>query len=431
MWDLPSWLWLLVVGVVAVYGAAIPVAVVAGPRVQLRQLWLFGLLVACSAVAVEFTRRSGERPGVVRDVYAIWDLPCALLLPPVWSLLAPVPRQMLSYLRVRRGVVHRRVFSAAVVGLAYAAASTVFHAVAPDLGPGAGTGTGGHAVLWSLLAAGCAVLRLVINDGLVCVAVKGSAPETSLTDALLAGQSLHAIVEELAIGVLAAFAAAHSMLLVLWAVPLVISLQRSLRHQELVAEARTDGKTGLLTDAAWRRRAAHEVERAARTRSPIAIGILDIDHFKSVNDTYGHLAGDVVLSAIAAFTRAELRPYDLVGRIGGEEFAFILPQTAPERAVEVAERLRAMIPEVTIPQPDPGTTVPSGVTVSIGVAAADSGPGWDLLTYLSRADQALYAAKANGRDGVWVIRQSDPQPRPALAAQEASAGRAGPALSAR
>ena len=111
----------------------------------------------------------------------------------------------------------------------------------------------------------------------------------------------------------------------MYALPLVIPLQRSLRHAQLVAEARIDAKTGLLNDRTWRRQAEGEVARAVRTRAPVAVGILDIDHFKRVNDTYGHPAGDAVLAAVAAAMRATLRGYDVIGRTGGEEFAFILP----------------------------------------------------------------------------------------------------------
>jgi diguanylate cyclase (GGDEF)-like protein len=427
LWDLPRWLGVLVALAAAAYAAALGVAA-AVTAVRPGQLGLFGLLVACGAAAVEVTRRTGEPTGVTRDVYAVWDLPAAVLLPPLYALLAPVPRMALTQLRVRHGILHRRVYSAAAVGLAYAAASLAFHAAAPVLlGPDAGAGTGRRALLWTVLAAGCGLLRLVINDSLVLTAVKGSAPQTRLLPEITGAEAVHGNVAELALGTLAAFAAAHSVLAVLWAVPLVISLQRSLRHAQLVREARTDGKTGLLNDTAWRREAAGEVARAARTRTPVAVGILDIDHFKAVNDTHGHLAGDAVLAAVAAATRALLRDYDLVGRVGGEEFAFVLPHTPPGEAAEVAQRLRAAIPRIPIPRPDPGTTVPSGVTVSIGVAAADQ-PRGDLAAYLALADRALYAAKRQGRDRVRVVRPPGAGPG---ARERAGRGDGGPAAARR
>jgi diguanylate cyclase (GGDEF)-like protein len=404
--ELPRWLQVLVAVLVTGYCGAI-CASAAVTRVQAGQLRLFAVLVACSAAAVELTRRTGEPTGVVSDVYAIWDLPTAVLLPPLFALLAPVPRMVLTQLRVRRTALHRRAYTAAAVGLAYAAASLAFHAAMPALGPGAGAGagagTGGRAMLWTVLAASCGLLRLAVNDGLVLAAVKGWSPDTRLLPEIVGAEALYGSVSELSLGTLSAFAAAHSALAILYAVPLVVSLHRSLWHAQLVSETRIDGKTGLLNDVTWRREAAGEIERAARTGAPVALGILDIDHFKAVNDTYGHLAGDAVLSAVAAATTALLRDYDVIGRVGGEEFAFVLPNSPPEEAVEIAERLREKIPRLAYPDGGPGGPVSAHVTVSIGVAAA-SRPGWDLDTYYSLADQALYAAKSNGRDAVWVVR---------------------------
>ena len=111
----------------------------------------------------------------MRDACAIWDLPAAVLLPPVYVLLAPLPRMALTQVRARQTALHRRAYTAAAVGLSYAAASVVFHAV---FAPCAGTVTGRQAMAWTLLAAGCGLLRLIVNDGLVLAAVKGSAPAT-------------------------------------------------------------------------------------------------------------------------------------------------------------------------------------------------------------------------------------------------------------
>jgi diguanylate cyclase (GGDEF)-like protein len=401
LWDLPRWLQVLVVSVLTIYCGAICASAV-GTRVQAGQLRVFVILLACSAAAIELTRRIGEPTGVVRDVYAIWDLPAAVLLPPMYALLAPVPRMVLTQVRVRQTQLYRRAYTAAAVGLAYGAASLVFHAIVPVLGPGAATGAGERALLWTLLAAGCGLLRLVVNDGLVLAAVKGAAPETRLLPEITGAEALYGNIAELSLGTLSAFAAVHSTLTILYAVPLVVSLQRSLRHAQLVSETRVDGKTGLLNDKTWRREAAGEVARAVRTRTPVAIGILDIDHFKEVNDTYGHLAGDAVLSALAAATTALLRDYDIIGRVGGEEFAFILPNTPAPEAAEVAERLRERISQIAFHRDGPVGAMPSRVTVSIGMAAADR-PSCDVARYYDLADQALYAAKQNGRDAVWIV----------------------------
>ena len=234
LWELPRWLQALVAGVVAVYCAA-ACAALALTRVQAGQLRLFVLLVLCSAAAVELTRRAAEPSGLYRDVSAVWDLPAAVLLPPVYALLAPALRMALTQVRVRRTVFHRRAYTSAATGLAYAAASLAFHAAVPGLGPGAGTGAGRHALLWTLLVAGCGLLKLVLNDGLVLTAVKGSVPGTRLLREAAGPEAVFGSVAELLLGTLAAFAAAHAALAVLCALPLVISLQRALRRAQLLA----------------------------------------------------------------------------------------------------------------------------------------------------------------------------------------------------
>jgi len=415
IWELPRWLAALVAGIIAIYAAAICAALLVTP-VQAGDLRLFGVLLACGAFAVELTRRAGEPGGLDRDVYAIWDLPAAVLLPPLYTLIVPIPRMMLTQWRIRRSHLHRRAYTAASVGLAYAAASLVFHTAAPVLGS-QGADTGSHVVMWTLLAGACGLLRLAINDGLVLTAVKGSAPTTSLRPLIVGHEALHNTIAELCLGVLVAFAAAHGAFVLFYALPLVILLQRSLRHAQLVNASRIDSKTGLLNAATWQREAAREVSRAARKHTPVAVAMLDIDHFKKVNDTYGHLAGDAVLAAIAAAARALLREYDIIGRFGGEEFAILLPHTSLAEATQVTERLRATIPRITIPGGGPVSPVPSGVTVSIGVAAS-AGAKRDLVDFLAAADHALYQAKNAGRNRVHIISdETNSGPFPQLAAR--------------
>jgi diguanylate cyclase (GGDEF)-like protein len=409
LWDLPRWLQVLVAGVIALYLGAVAVAV-AFVHVEARQLWLFALLLACGAVSVELTRRAGQTGGVVRDVYAIWDLPVALLLPPVYVLLVPIPRMVLTQARIRKTPLVRRAYSAAAQGLAYATVSVIFHHAVSMSGMGMGTG------VWTLLVVGCGLLRLALNDGLVLTAVKGAAPQTRLRSEITGTEALFGSSAELALGTLVTFVAAHVAFAAVLALPLVISLQRSLRHSQLLAEASVDAKTGLLNDRTWRRRAAEEVERAAQAGVPTAVGILDIDHFKAVNDTYGHPAGDQVLEGLAAVVTAQLPGSALIGRTGGEEFAFVLPGATPRAAIEAAERLRKTIP-LTVFRFD-GTSGQGLVciTASIGLVVT-ARPDRNLGRYYGSADRALYAAKHSGRDAVWVVRadRSDPESQPSPA----------------
>ena len=408
IWELPGWLAALVTGIVAMYAAAICAALVLTP-VRAGDLRMFGVLLACSTLAVELTRRAGEPGGLDRDVYAIWDLPAALLLPPLYVLIIPIPRMMLTQWRIRRSYLHRRAYTAASVGLAYTAASLVFHAADQHAGT--------RAVMWTLLACFCGLLRLAVNDCLVLSAVKGSAPSTPLRPLILGQEALYNSAAELCLGVLVAFAAARSPFVLFYALPLVILLQRSLRHAQLVNAARIDSKTGLLNAATWQREAALEITRAARRRTPVAVAMMDIDHFKRVNDTYGHLAGDAVLAAIAAATPALLREDDIVGRFGGEEFAILLPRTSAAEAAQATERLRATIPRIAIPGGGPVSPLPSGVTVSIGVAVS-AGATRDLVELLAAADHALYQAKNAGRNRVQIVSDhASSGPFPHLAAR--------------
>lgn len=417
LWELPRRVRRLVVVVVTTYAAAIGTAA-ALTRFRAADLRVFGLLLACVIVSVELTRRVGEPSGLIRDVFAIWSFPVAVLLPPLYSLLMSAIQQLLVQLSVRKGLIHRRVYTVAAVGLAYAAASVLFHASVPVLGGGAGTGSGLRALWWMLLATGCGVARLAVSDGLLVAAIHGVDPQVSVKAELIGAEAAVGNAAELCLGLLVTFAAASSVYVVVYAMPLVIWQQRSVRHKQLTAAARIDRKTGLLNDPTWRSEAKSELARAARTRTPVAVGILDVDHFKRVNDTYGHPAGDAVLAAVAATAMSTLREGDVVGRIGGEEFAFVLPYTSSDIAVEVAERLRQVIPQIPIPGPRPGDPAPPSVTISIGVAAARDGQvAWDLDDFLSHADRALYAAKSNGRNRVFAISADTPgdlRPRPVI-----------------
>jgi diguanylate cyclase (GGDEF)-like protein len=407
---------LLVSVVLAGYCAAAAVAAVLTPPTA-SQLPLATVLIAGGGILVEVTRRLGEPvSGVIRDVYGMVDLPTAVLLGPLWALIVPVPRAVWIQLRVRRGVVVRRAYSAAATGLGYALVAVVFRSSVNILGPGSSPGVGSRAVCWALLAAGSGVLRLA-GDVLVLGAIRLSMPETRMLPELFGAEATRANVAELAMGTLAAFVAACCWVLVALAAPLVWAMQTGLRHNDLVRQASTDSKTGVMNDRAWRRVAAAEIERAQRDGSPIAVAVMDIDHFKLVNDTHGHLAGDSVLAAVAAAARTAIRSRDLIGRIGGEEFGVVFPRTNAWEAAEVAQRLRLTIPMTVIPPSSPQATAPPGITVSVGVVAAQ-GRAWDLNGYIARADIALYEAKHHGRNEVWIVRDEGgseaPRPRPAL-----------------
>jgi two-component system cell cycle response regulator len=178
----------------------------------------------------------------------------------------------------------------------------------------------------------------------------------------------------------------------------------------------TDGLTGLRTRRFFEQAIAHDINRAHRDGRDLAILLLDVDHFKKVNDTYGHPGGDRVLCEIANRLRAVCRGHAVVARYGGEEFAVILTDTAPPAAAAVAERLRHSVAEYPIAVNDRNHLT---VTVSIGLATLDNGTEPAALTLA--ADQALYQAKDSGRNQI-VTAPAKPHPTtsPTDATQPAS-----------
>jgi diguanylate cyclase (GGDEF)-like protein len=401
VWALPRRLRGFVIVVIAAELAAIGIAA-SVTTFSLHDLLVFGVLLGCTAFAVELTRKAGEQGGIMTDVQGVWELPVAIFLPPFYALVVPIARVALTQWRVRKAPLYRRVFTAAAVGLSYGAASVVFHGLA-GLAPTGRGGTLGHSTVWTLLVGLCAVIQWVLNNALVVAAVKGSDRTADIRAAFFNGEAIYNDIAGTCAAVLVTFGVAGNLLLAFAALPVVGLLQRSLSHVKLVSDARTDSKTGLLNAATWERESAAEVIRAVRTQSPLAIAMVDIDKFKAVNDTYGHLVGDQVLKEIANTLNTLLRDYDLAGRFGGEEFSLLLPQTRAVDAFRIAERLRANIAGLSIIAPGATGGERVQVTVSIGVAALDSGSKRELPELVAAADAAMYRAKAGGRDQVQMI----------------------------
>jgi diguanylate cyclase (GGDEF)-like protein len=246
-------------------------------------------------------------------------------------------------------------------------------------------------------------VKWALNKAMVMTAVKGANPTENIRARMLAGEKLYNDAAEICVGVLVTYGVAGNPLLALVALPVVTLLQRSLAHVQLVIDSRADSKTGLLNAATWERESTAEIARAVRTRTPMAVALLDIDRFKGINDTYGHLVGDQVIKELARTLDGMLRDYDLAGRFGGEEFSLLLPQTRAVDALRIAERVRASIAGMSIIAPGATGGERVQVTVSIGVAALDSGSKREYAELMAAADAALYRAKADGRDQVQMI----------------------------
>ena len=173
-----------------------------------------------------------------------------------------------------------------------------------------------------------------------------------------------------------------------------LEMQRDRAESGIRRLAMIDGLTELFTRRAFLDLAERELGRARRQGHSSALLMIDIDHFKRVNDTLGHAAGDRVLAAVADAARRSLRGEDLLGRYGGEEFCALLSGAGQEQALATAERVRAAIAELAV------DGVARTITVSVGVACCSSDGGAELEAGLQRADEALYRAKAAGRNRV-------------------------------
>ncbi|HRK39879.1 MAG TPA: GGDEF domain-containing protein [Burkholderiaceae bacterium] len=175
-------------------------------------------------------------------------------------------------------------------------------------------------------------------------------------------------------------------------------------NQALAREARTDALTGCANRRHFLHTLAQERDRSARHQLDLCVLSLDIDHFKRVNDTYGHAAGDEVLKHFVATINSQLRQADLLGRLGGEEFSILLPHTSAPEARLTAERIRAAVEAA--PADADGTRI--AITVSIGGVQWAVERNEPLDSLLAQADHALYAAKHAGRNRVEWAEQPGP-----------------------
>ncbi|MGP1272100.1 MAG: diguanylate cyclase [Phycisphaerales bacterium] len=189
-----------------------------------------------------------------------------------------------------------------------------------------------------------------------------------------------------------------------------VRLRSALRMADLIQllaqRAHIDGLTGLYNRAAFDERWIACISENRRLGKPLSIALFDLDHFKSINDTYGHPAGDEALRVFGRLLQNECRGYDIPCRFGGEEFALIMPETTPKDAEGVCDRIRQVLERLEWPaHPE------RRVTVSIGVAGVDSHGELVPAAWLEQADQALYQAKTSGRNRV-VVRTVPPAGAP-------------------
>jgi diguanylate cyclase (GGDEF)-like protein len=349
------------------------------------------------ALGVERLRRRMS-PVDHHDLSSVWTFAGVVVLPSVLAILVALVIHSHLWLRAWRLRVplYRHVFSTATIMLACSATSAVITHVAGDA-----TGSPSGARLLIALCVGILVFATV-NSALVAGAIAVTTPRVHASQLVGEWDENVQEIATLCLGAITAVAVLVNPWLVLLVLPPLLVLHRAVLVRQLEEEASTDGKTGLLNAAAWHARAERALRRSHRD-GPGGVLVLDLDHFKAVNDTHGHLAGDHVLAAVAAALRAEVRERDLVGRFGGEEFVVLLAGLAGGGYGEletVAERIRRHVANlrVEIPTPDGPLTI-ADLSISVGAAVHTEGDP-DLQSLLQIADAALYAAKGAGRNTV-------------------------------
>ncbi|WP_231974129.1 GGDEF domain-containing protein [Pseudonocardia sp. HH130630-07] len=398
LWELPTAPAVFVLSVEALAVAAVAAGVLGGPAPRSPDLFLAALLTTVAVLHAEVTRgaeRIRRRTEDLRfvDMTSVWIFPAALLLPPALATATVLVTYAHLYLRVSRPAgtpLYRHLFAAATVLLAV-------HAVAA-VGLRPGTSHEAFGVTSAVLVA--LLLYAAVSTLLVATAVRLYRPQLGLLRILRCGEIMLEPAT-LSLGALLAVTVfLFSPLAVLFALLPVGVLGQATLVRQLEAQADSDAKTGLLDAAAWRLRSQRLLQRDRRGGRATGVLVLDLDHFKKVNDRYGHLAGDDVLLAVAGVLRAELRDHDVAGRFGGEEFVVTLgglDQRGPDRqATEVAERIRRGVGDLRV------TTAAgpvAGLSVSVGVATSPR-HGRDVRELLAVADTALYAAKRGGRNQV-------------------------------
>ncbi|HEU5471449.1 MAG TPA: GGDEF domain-containing protein [Actinophytocola sp.] len=366
----------------------------------------FTVLAVCATVHIQLSRRQEERrrstrkPTVHIDLTGIWSFPAVVVLPIHLALLLIVLSRTQRWFVARRPL-YRFTFSAASMLLGAMVTYAVLMVFEPhtwtDLDvPGSFTQFG------ILLIAGVVYFvsqALVIGAGAIALST------TTPTIRTVLGTKEDNELEALTIGLGMMSAILLVNLPAALAVMVLLSVvgNRIAEVRQLQVDVRTDPKTGLLNMRGWHEAAQRALERAGRADAPAAVLMVDLDHFKSINDTWGHPAGDDVLERVAEALRTETRPSDVIGRFGGEEFVLLLPEADSGEAVTAGERIRRRIAELQVSTTDKrgGPVDISERTTSVGIAVyPDHGRALDELVQL--ADAAVYEAKENGRDQVRV-----------------------------
>jgi diguanylate cyclase (GGDEF)-like protein len=371
-----------------VIGAAALVDVLAlGSAHADAHVWLgFAALATLAATAQLFVVNSLRNHGYHTTIAFL--LAAVILLPWWAAVLIPLVQHGPEWLRQRYRW-YIQVFNVANYTLDVLAASATFHLVVSS-------SPGDDGMAFALAAVAAVAVFVLLNHGLLALMLRVGRGHRVRHSGLFSAAGLAPDLVLALIGVVIALTWRSNGYLVVAAVAPLLLVHRSLEVPVLEQQTRTDPKTGLLNARHFDEVLRAELDRSGgRFRRPLSVIVADIDHFRAVNNTRGHLAGDAVLVGLADVLRRELRENDVAARFGGEEFALLLRNTRGADAYDVAERLRTVVAGTAFHI----ATSPEPVRITMSCGVATSGESReDAIGLLHRADLALYEAKAQGRN---------------------------------
>jgi diguanylate cyclase (GGDEF)-like protein/putative nucleotidyltransferase with HDIG domain len=380
-------------GQAKLYLAAVAVATAVAAFVPLTNIspdthgWpTFFVLAGCAAVAQLFVVRTPRDQSYHTTI--VFLIPAAILLPPELVALMGIVQHIPEWLKVRYPwyIQSFNICNHTLNGLAAWGAVDVVR----DLGLG-------RQPTMALSGLAACVVFVVTNHVLLATMLHFARGHTLRETGLFSGDSLATDLVLASLGVAFASIWRWNPYLLPCAVAPLLLIHRSLSVPALQEEARVDPKTGLFNARHFAAELREELARSARFERPMSVIMADLDLLRDINNSYGHLAGDAVLKGIAEVFRKHLRHYDVPARFGGEEFAILLPETSPETALEIAERIRRAVADELFEIET--SSEPIRATVSLGVAGYPK-DGADPNELIHQADLAVYRAKLQGRNRV-------------------------------
>src|SRR4051794_58888 len=348
----------------------------------------FIILALIAATAQLFVVRMPSRNQSYHTTI-VFLIPAAMLLPPGFVAVIGIMHHIPEWLKTR-STWYIQIFNICNWTAAMLAAWGSFHFMLNELPLG-------MRLSYALAGLSAAASMVAVNHLLMAPMLHLANGHSLRESGLLSFPSLSTDLVLAMLGVATAAFWRGNPWLIAFAVAPLLLIHRSLSVPRLQEEARVDPKTGLFNARHFAVALDEELTRAARFDRPLSLIMADLDLLRDINNTYGHLAGDAVLQGIAEVFRAQLRHYDVPARFGGEEFAILLPETPPEQAFEIAERIRRTVAERAFDVET--SSEPIRATVSIGVAGFPR-DGSDANELIHQADLAVYRAKLQGRNRV-------------------------------